>query len=85
LLKDIIDLDGGSFLQTYNNSIFQFVASVYPEYEWLAWKFTQCPRNYWDNVNNRLKFMDILAKYMNIQQMDDWYKLSPKVYIYIYV
>jgi hypothetical protein len=52
---------------------------VYPEYEWLPWKFKICPKNYWEDVNNQRRFMEWSARQLNIKEMSDWYNVSLKV------
>ncbi len=34
------------------------------------------PRRHWDNISNHRKFMDKLAKKLNIKTQDDWYKVT---------
>jgi hypothetical protein len=52
---------------------------MYPEYDWLPWKFDNCPRNYWASLQNQRKFMDWAASQLNIKEMSDWYKISVQV------
>ena len=63
----------------YNNSPINLLSSVYPEYEWLPWKFEKSPNHFWEDVNNKRKFMDWAGKQLNIKDMSDWYKVSVKV------
>jgi hypothetical protein len=76
-------------LNKYNGSTSLLVSSVYPEYDWLPWKFTACPRNYWDNINKQRKFVDWASKQLKIEDMSDWYKVTQKVnkckYIHEYI
>ena len=48
---------------------------VYPEYDWLPWKFEKCPKKYWHDVKNERKFMDWAGKELNVKEMSDWYNL----------
>jgi 5-hydroxyisourate hydrolase-like protein (transthyretin family) len=57
----------------------KLLAKLYPEYEWLPWKFEKCPKNYWDDVNNQKKFIDWAGKQLNIKEMTDWYNVTRKV------
>jgi hypothetical protein len=57
----------------------QILSAVYPDYEWLPWKFTKCPRNYWDHEKNKRKFIDWVSKELKIKEMSDWYNVSFKV------
>jgi hypothetical protein len=52
---------------------------VFPTYEWLPWKFASIPKNYWDDVNNQIKFINWAGKELKIKEMSDWYNVSYKV------
>jgi hypothetical protein len=72
---------GGVSLLTnqYNGSLSLLLAKVYSEYEWLPWKFVQCPKNYWEESKNEKKFIDWAAKELNIKELSDWHKVTAKV------
>ena len=70
---------GGNFLRTrYNGLVFEYLKTMYPEYDWLPWKFEVCPRHYWDNFNNQKKFMEWAEKELKINETSDWYNISTK-------
>jgi hypothetical protein len=78
--KELCGIGGNTLLRThYNGSPSLLLSEVYPEYEWLPWKFVMCPFNFWDDPKNQRKFMEWAAKQLNIQNMSDWYKISNKV------
>jgi hypothetical protein len=52
---------------------------VYPEYEWLPWKFVKTPKTYWNDVNNQRKFVKWAEEALKIKEMSDWYKITKKV------
>lgn len=66
-------------LHRYDNSNSQLLAAIYPQYHWLPWKFAKCPRSYWDNVNNHIKFMEWAKNELKIKDLEDWYKISLNV------
>jgi hypothetical protein len=59
--------------------MFTMLSSMFPQYEWLPWKFTHCPPNFWNNVDNQKKFIEWAGKQLNCNEMSDWYKVSQKV------
>ena len=61
---------------------FDLLTEVYPEYEWLPWKFDRCVTNYWTDIKNVRKFMDWAGKQLNVKEMSDWYNVSFTVEIY---
>ena len=79
-LKDIADLGGKALLNQPGNSIPTILSVVYPEHEWLPWKFDSCPRHFWTVPANQRKFMDWAAKELNIKDMSDWYNITYQVY-----
>jgi hypothetical protein len=78
-LKDLLRVGCGSILNKYNSSLYLLVSSIYSEYEWLPWKFTLAPINYWNSINNHKRFIDWASKQLNIKDMSDWYKVSYRV------
>jgi len=65
-------------INIYNGSPINFITSVYPEHEWVEWKFNQVQvrQGYWDNDANHTKFAIWLGKQLGYTKPDDWYKIS---------
>jgi hypothetical protein len=85
-LKDFHNLGGGGLLSgKYNDSLALLLSTLYPEYDWLPWKFERAPRNYWEDENNQRKYVDWVSKELNIKKMEDWYKVSVKVSNYLQI
>jgi hypothetical protein len=78
LKKEIIDLGGKTLYFKYNN-MYLLLSTVFPEYEWLPWKFTSLPPSFWDDHNNHKLFLNWAEKQLNINEKNDWYKISRKV------
>ena len=55
-------------------SVYELLKFVYPEYEWIPWKFVQAPQGYWNKKENRLKWCEDFRKHKNIQELDEFYK-----------
>jgi hypothetical protein len=66
-------------LAKYNGSPSLLLASVYSDYNWLPWKFTTLPRNYWNDIKNQRKFMNWVSNELNIKENSDWYNIKLKV------
>jgi hypothetical protein len=77
--KDIVSLGGSGLLTKHENSHFAMLPKVYPEYEWLPWRFGVCPKNYWDDTKNQKKFLDWVAKELNITDYSGWFKITRDV------
>lgn len=77
LTIDDIRKNGGSRLAFYyNSSPSAALQSVFPEHDWVLWKFKQVPRGYWEDTQNRKGFFDRLFKTLGYQTMEDWYKVT---------
>ena len=71
-------------ISKYNNRPSKLLSSVYPEYEWLFWKFIRAP-NEWDNKENQLKYMNWLGEKLGYTTTEDWYEISVYDFIPIMV
>ena len=49
---------------------------VYPQQEWLPWKFDKPPKGYWDSKENKRLFFAWLGKQLGYKTMADWFGLS---------
>jgi hypothetical protein len=65
--------------EKYNNSPIKLLSIMFPEYEWLPWKFTKCPNSFWADLKNQKKFMDWAFKELKFSEITDWYNLNTKV------
>jgi hypothetical protein len=67
----------------YNDSPSLLLSNVYPEYEWLPWRFVNGPKNFWNDVNNSKKFLDWAGKQLGVKEINDWHRVSTKVLLFI--
>ncbi len=72
----IRDNYGARILSYYENSPRLLLEDIYPEYEWIPWKFFMISINYWDSIENQRKYMDWLFKQLEYKNMEDWYKVN---------
>ena len=68
----------GLLVSYYNSSAYQLLTSLYPEYEWLFWKFTPAPQSSWKSKENQLKYMAWLGEQLGYKTKEDWYKITQK-------
>ena len=55
--------------------------NVYPEYNWLPWRFMGTANNFWDSPQNKRNYMDWLFNHLNFTHLDDWYTISKEVFL----
>ena len=77
--KDLVNLGGNTLLKLHSNSLYKALSVVYPEYEWLPWRFVVTPRYFWAEIENQRKYMEWAGKELKIKEMSDWYHVGTRV------
>jgi hypothetical protein len=78
--KDFVRIGVKDLLKDYyNSSVEQLLAAVYPEYEWLPWRFPCLPKKYWEDINNQIQYVEWVKKQKNFESVQDWYKVTQAV------
>jgi len=67
---------GGGLMNYYKDSPSKFVMDMFPDYEWVEWKFGMCPQGFWKDKGNRKKYAIWLGKQLGYNTIEDWYKIS---------
>eukprot|EP00026_Physarum_polycephalum_P004311 Phypoly_transcript_04329.p1 GENE.Phypoly_transcript_04329~~Phypoly_transcript_04329.p1 ORF type:complete len:614 (+),score=69.49 Phypoly_transcript_04329:131-1972(+) len=75
-VDDFLKNGGRGLLQCYNNSIQNCLEFVFPEHDWLSWKFQKLPTGYWDDVNNVRQFLNWMAADLKLSSLDDWLRVD---------
>ena len=70
---------GGMALASKYGSIQDLLSAIYPDFDWLPWRFKTVPNKYWENMDNCKKFMEWAGKELQIKEMSNWYKIVKKV------
>eukprot|EP01118_Nematostelium_gracile_P011135 TRINITY_DN3913_c0_g1_i1.p1 TRINITY_DN3913_c0_g1~~TRINITY_DN3913_c0_g1_i1.p1 ORF type:complete len:156 (-),score=14.67 TRINITY_DN3913_c0_g1_i1:15-482(-) len=76
--KKIRQKGGGGLLYRYNNAVSRMITSIFPEHQWNTINFRRTPNNTWDDLQVQKNFMINLAKKLNINTMEDWYRVTYK-------
>jgi hypothetical protein len=76
-------MGGIGILKQYKNSIAVLVAAIYPEHDWLPWRFHHVPKGFWETEVNRRKYFDWIARKLGViseatgqVDMDKWYSVQ---------
>eukprot|EP01121_Diplochlamys_sp_Union-15-3_P013862 TRINITY_DN4362_c0_g1_i1.p1 TRINITY_DN4362_c0_g1~~TRINITY_DN4362_c0_g1_i1.p1 ORF type:complete len:431 (-),score=54.16 TRINITY_DN4362_c0_g1_i1:183-1475(-) len=72
----ILEYGGYTVMSYFEDSPAKALTSVYPEFPWLTWKFSNVPRGYWKDKSNHRLFFDWLGEVLHYQNHDDWYNIS---------
>ena len=71
--------NGGRDLMNIYKTPLKLLSTLFPDYPWLPWRFGFVQKGYWENPENRKLFVEWLYKELNLQSLDDWYKVTEKV------
>lgn len=52
------------------------LSMVYPDHQWLPWRFKYVPKGIWREPNNRKEFIEWCADQLGITSLDQWYKIN---------
>ena len=75
----ICDNYGGSLLVSYyNNSAYNLIKDMFPQYKWLVWMFKCAPRDVWKDADIRKEYIEWLGETLGYNNKDDWYGISVK-------
>jgi hypothetical protein len=79
LVKDFSSKGGGGLLHKYDDSLFDILSTLYPEHEWIPWKFVRVPRSTWNDENKIKKYLEAIGKELGIKELSDWNKVTTRV------
>jgi very-short-patch-repair endonuclease len=67
---------GRGLIKLHNSSPQQLLKCIYPDYEWIPWKFKSVGPKFWDDLNNHKLYMEWLFEELGYNSMEDWYGIS---------
>src|SRR5271170_4757712 len=73
--EDINQHGGRKVLSCYNGSPVNALLSIYPDFDWIIWKFKCVPQGFWKDKMNQKKFFDWVGKKLGIKSFEDWYNI----------
>lgn len=73
----IIENGGEAVLSKYK-TLSNLLPAIFPEHAWLPWRFVKVPLGYWKDERNHRLFFDHLAKHLQLNNWEDWYKVHLK-------
>lgn len=76
-------MGGFTLLKKYGYSPYNLLSAVYPEYDWLPWKFSSVPKLFWKDDRNVKQFLDWAAIELGIKEPSDWNKVANRVFIVV--
>ena len=73
-VEDFRNNGGHGLIRAYGSYV-HAVKAMFPRHEWCEWKF-QNHRHFWDNADNRRRYMCWLGDTLGYRQPEDWYQVS---------
>jgi hypothetical protein len=78
--KDVIRHGGYGLLNHYKGSPSKLLQGVYPEHDWLLWKFEMVPIGYLKQLSKDeaqcFKLVESISQTLQIVELEDWYRVS---------
>ncbi len=73
--EDLAHNHGRGLLVLFHKSPVAIVKDYYPRRQWHEWKFSRVPAGFWENRENRHRFLDWLGKQLGYRQPSDWLQI----------
>ena len=54
----------------------KLIANVYPQHNWMPWKFKRVTKGFWEDLSNQRLFMDYIGKQLEVKTFQDWYSVK---------
>jgi hypothetical protein len=51
------------------------VMDLFPDYPWLEWRFARVPAGFWDQPENRRRYIEWLGKKLGFRRTEDWLRV----------
>ncbi len=75
---DFFRNSGGSLMMLKKFKLVDLIRELYPNRQWLPWKFKQVYQGYWTIEKNRLLFLNWLEEQLGYSKPEDWYQVKLK-------
>jgi len=70
--------DINSAVLGYYRCFSEMLRSLYPDYDWQEWLFTNAPHGFWRVPENQRRFMEWVGRKMGVCRWEDWYRVARK-------
>jgi len=76
--EDFVRHDGYSLINRFGDSPYALLKTVYPDKQWLPWRFSKVPGGYWEKLENQRTYLEWLSSKLGYKKMEDWYQVTAK-------
>jgi len=74
--KDLHSNGGSALLNRNNSSLYRLMQSVFPEFDFLPWKFKVTPRSSVNDLETLQKVFRCVENSLKFKSKEDWYRVS---------
>jgi len=75
-VEDFRNHGGHALIRAYGSYV-HAVKALFPRHDWCEWKF-QNHRHFWDDAENRRRYMGWLGEQLGYRRPEDWYQVSQR-------
>ena len=85
--QQIAEHGGGGLLgsRQYNRSLRALLSAVFPDYDWLPWKFAHADKFAWKDPDVIRKAVSYIAEKLHLNHLEDWFATLPIVTVVGYL
>eukprot|EP01125_Pyxidicula_operculata_P008535 TRINITY_DN2859_c0_g3_i4.p2 TRINITY_DN2859_c0_g3~~TRINITY_DN2859_c0_g3_i4.p2 ORF type:complete len:333 (-),score=32.63 TRINITY_DN2859_c0_g3_i4:27-1025(-) len=77
-VKQVRENKGSGLIKKHNYSLVNLLKAIYPDYQWLPWKFRKSPRGFWSSKDNRYAYLRWIETKLGISEPSMWYHFTSK-------
>jgi hypothetical protein len=78
-LKMFCENECARLVGCYQDSTYECLKELCPDYKWKAYKFIQVPIKHWNILSNRKEWCEDYYSEHNFTSMEDWYKINQEL------
>jgi len=69
------------YVYQYFSGINEVVRAIFPEYNFLEWKFKNISHGYFDKPENKILYLKWVGEKYNLKTVNDWYKIKKEMFL----
>jgi len=76
--EDLLANGGAGLLAVHNGSSYSILRTVFPDIDWLPWKFQKTPTVFWESSDNQRQYMKWLSGVLKREEgvPEQWYSIT---------
>eukprot|EP01114_Cavostelium_apophysatum_P017812 TRINITY_DN5375_c0_g1_i1.p1 TRINITY_DN5375_c0_g1~~TRINITY_DN5375_c0_g1_i1.p1 ORF type:complete len:517 (-),score=158.27 TRINITY_DN5375_c0_g1_i1:2205-3755(-) len=76
-LTDVVSRGGKVLMkELYQDNLWNAFSSLFPDHKWKRFKLEKVHTEYWKSKEHQREFLDDLMQQLNLQNHEDWYKVT---------